>query len=230
MRTETFATPGSLRLRINIPAGDVEVATADTQETKVELEVRGHDAEALEQETRIELRPRGDGHELVVDADDVGGGFIRNAEFRVRITAPHGADLESNLASADLNSRGRHGEVKVNIASGDVELEHVATAKINSASGDVKIVEAAGPVEVNTASGDVELRNVSEGEVKVHSASGDVEVGIAKGSRLWVDAQSLSGDTSSELELDAGPGEGDEGPLVELRVQTMSGDIFVKRA
>jgi hypothetical protein len=65
----------------------------------------------------------------------------------------------------------------------------------------------------------------------VHSASGDVEVGIAKGSRLWVDTQSLSGDTSSELELESGaPVEGDEGPLVELRAQTMSGDISVRRA
>jgi hypothetical protein len=67
--------------------------------------------------------------------------------------------------------------------------------------------------------------------VKVHSASGDIEVGIAKGSRLWVDAQSLSGETSSELELGTGePVEGDEGPLVELRAQTMSGDISVRRA
>jgi DUF4097 and DUF4098 domain-containing protein YvlB len=102
---------------------------------------------------------------------------------------------------------------------------------VNSASGDVRVEESTGPVKVNTASGDVQLRSVAEGEVNVHSASGDVEVGIAKGSRLFVDAQSLSGETSSELELESGsPVAGDEGPLVELRAQTMSGDIAVRRA
>jgi hypothetical protein len=84
---------------------------------------------------------------------------------------------------------------------------------------------------VNTASGDIDLRRVVSGEVKVNSASGDVVVGVAQGSRLWVDAQSLSGDTSSELELESGvPVETDEGPLVELRAVTMSGDISVRRA
>jgi DUF4097 and DUF4098 domain-containing protein YvlB len=228
MRTESFATPGPVGLRINVPAGDVEVETAEVAETTVELEVRGHDADEVERGVRIEARPRGDGHEVVVDADERGRLF-RNVEYRVRVTAPQGADLESNLASADLRARGRYGAVDVNIASGDVELERVESSRVNSASGDVRIEQSSGPVKVNTASGDVALRRVAEGEVDVHSASGDIEVGIAKGSRLFVDAQSLSGDTSSELELEAAPA-GDEGPLVELRAQTMSGDISVRRA
>ena len=95
----------------------------------------------------------------------------------------------------------------------------------------MRIEESSGSVKVNTASGDVGLRSVTEGEVNLHSASGDLEIGIAKGSRLFVDAQSLSGETSSELELESGsPLEGDDGPLVELRAQTMSGDIAVRRA
>jgi DUF4097 and DUF4098 domain-containing protein YvlB len=230
MRTESFATPGSVALRINVPAGDVDVETMDAAETTVELEVRGHDADQIERDVRIEARPRGDGHEVVVDADERGGLF-RNVEYRVRVSTPHGADLESNLASADVRGRGRLGAVAVNVASGDVDLERVASARVNSASGDVRVEEASGSVKVNTASGDVGLRSVTEGEVNVHSASGDIEVGIAKGSRLFVDAQSLSGETSSELELESGsPLEGDEGPLVELRAQTMSGDISVRRA
>ncbi len=229
MRTESFATPGPVRLRINIPAGDVEVETADTDETTIELEASGRNAEEAEQDVTIELRARGDGDEVIVDADRVGG-FLRNASFSVRIVAPQGAGLETNLASADLRGRGRYGDVQVNIASGDVELEQVASAGLNSASGDIRIADAAGTVGVNTASGDVDLRCVREGEVKVQTASGDVQVGIASGSRLWVDAQSLAGETSSELDLEAGPTGGDEGPLVELRVQTMSGDIAVRRA
>jgi DUF4097 and DUF4098 domain-containing protein YvlB len=95
----------------------------------------------------------------------------------------------------------------------------------------VKIDEATEGADVNTASGDVAIGSVASGDVRLNSASGDIEVGIAKGSRLWVDAQTLSGDTSSELDLESGgTAETDEGPLVELKARSMSGDISVKRA
>jgi DUF4097 and DUF4098 domain-containing protein YvlB len=222
MRTESFVTPEPVRLDIRIPAGDVRIDTADTTETMVELEFRGRDAHELEQEARIELR----GRDVIVEPAERA---FQEGEYDVRVTTPHGADVRADLASADLVGRGRFGEVEANVASGDVQLQEVAgEARINSASGDVEVAQA-GPARVNTASGDVRIRRVAEGEVKVQSASGDVEVGIAAGSRLWVDAQSLSGDTSSDLELEGAPSDG-EGPLVELRVQTMSGDIAVRRA
>lgn len=252
MRFETFSTPGPVTLDVKIPSGDVDVETGDTAETTVELEVHGRDGDEAELNTRIELRRRGEGYEVVVDAERSSGiGLFRgrSGDYRVRITAPHDATLRTQVASADVRGRGRYAEVDVKAASGDVELEQVAgeasintasgdievervgSGKINSASGDVRIDEAAGTLSVNTASGDIDLRSVASGEVKVNSASGDVEVGIAKGSRLWVDAQSLSGDTSSELDLESGaPIESDEGPLVELKARTMSGDISVKRA
>ena len=61
MRSEIFPTPGPVRLQIQIPRGDVDVQTADVEETAVELEVRGRDSEQPGQEARIESRPRGDG-------------------------------------------------------------------------------------------------------------------------------------------------------------------------
>lgn len=252
MRSETFPTPGPVTLEVRVPAGDVEVETGETAETTVELEVRGRDGDEAEQNTRIEMRRRGDGYEVVVDAERGAGlGLFRgrSGDYNVRITAPNDASLRAQVASADVRGRGRYaevdvkaasgdvefeqvtGDVSINTASGDIEVERVGSAKVNSASGDVRIDEASGDIGVNTASGDIDLRSVASGEVKVNSASGDVEVGIAKGSRLLVDAQSLSGDTSSELELESGsPIEGDEGPLVELKARTMSGDISVKRA
>jgi Putative adhesin len=251
VRTETFSTPGPVRLQIQIPSGDVDVHTADVRETAVELEARGRDSEQLEQEARIESRPRGEGFEVFVEVERGRGLglFRRNGHYRVDVTVPHGAELSAELATADIRGRGRFADVELSVASGDVQLDRVegeasvdtasgdveiafaASAKVNSASGDVQIDEAAGDVQVNTASGDIELRRVFEGDVKANSASGDIEVGIAKGSRLWVDAQSLSGDTSSELELESGtPVESDEGPLIELRAVTMSGDITVRRA
>jgi DUF4097 and DUF4098 domain-containing protein YvlB len=250
VRSERFQTPGQVHLEVQIPSGDVEVRTGDVQETTVELEVGGRDGDQLEQEAKIECRSRGDGFEVVVEAPRGRGLglFRRNGSYRVDITVPHGVELAAELGSADIRARGRYAEADVSVASGEVELERVdgeakvdtasgdieigfaRSAKVNSASGDVEIGDVAAGAQVNTASGDIELGRVVEGEVKINSASGDIEVRIAKGSRLWVDAQSLSGDTTSELELSGAPVETDEGPLIELRAVTMSGDISVRRA
>jgi hypothetical protein len=65
--------------------------------------------------------------------------------------------------------------------------------------------------------------------VTLKSASGDLKVGIREGSTLWVDARSRSGEVTSELPVSELPPDGD-GPTVELRANTMSGDITVARA
>jgi DUF4097 and DUF4098 domain-containing protein YvlB len=251
VRQESFSTPGPVTLDIRIPAGDVEIETDNAGETAVELQARGRDPEQLEHDAEISMRPRGDGFEVRVEAGNGRGGLFRgrSGEYRVRIAAPHGATVRAQLASADISGRGRYaaldikvasgdvefedvsGEAVVNSASGDVQLDSVGAAKVNSASGDVQIVKVADGAEVNTASGDAEILSAVAGEVRLNSASGDIDVGIAKGSRLWVDAQTLSGDTSSELDLESGSTiETDEGPLVELKARSMSGDISVKRA
>jgi DUF4097 and DUF4098 domain-containing protein YvlB len=84
-------------------------------------------------------------------------------------------------------------------------------------------------VGVNTASGDQQIGSVTTGKVTLKSASGDLKVGIREGSTLWVDARSRSGEVTSELPVSELPPDGD-GPTVELRANTMSGDITVARA
>src|SRR5581483_8593023 len=99
---------------------------------------------------------------------------------------------------------------------GDVDVRHVAgETKINSASGDVTLGEVETDLRVRTASGDQEVQSAASGTVELQSASGDVEVGIRRGSRVYVDLSSMSGDTSSELDLSDAPSSS-EGPLVEV--------------
>jgi DUF4097 and DUF4098 domain-containing protein YvlB len=286
MRTETFDTPGDVRLDIRLGAGEVRLETADVQQTTVLLEpLRDNDASAAAVESaRVEVRQRGDGHEVVIDARDRGRGIFRNAQLLVAVTCPEGASVESKTGSAEVVGRGRFGSVEVESGSGDVEFEEVGgdarvdaasgdvqlgnvgggarvntasgdvqmksvggEAKINSASGDVLIREVGGELSVNSASGDVIVReargsvrlstasgdqqigSVSAGHVELKSASGDLKIGVAEGSTLWVDARSRSGEVRSELPVSELPPEG-EGPKVELRANTMSGDITVARA
>ena len=107
------------------------------------------------------------------------------------------------------------GRADVNTASGDVQVDSAgAGGTIRSASGDV--ADRRGGEDGSTSRpppATCALAAIAEGEVDAKSASGDVLVGIRQGSRLHVDARSLSGDTSSEVELGSVEVSSD-GPLV----------------
>jgi len=281
MRTETFATPGDVRLDVRLGSGEIRLEASDTDETTVTLEpLRDNEAStSAVEEARIEQR----GDEILVD---VRGRlrFMRGADVLVEIRCPNDANVRAKSGSADIEGHGRLGSVEVetgsgdvqfgevsgdaevnaasgdvqigsiggqgriNTASGDVQLASVARdAKVNSASGDVQIREAGGRLEVNsasgdvmvaeasssvsvnTASGDLTIGSVVQGKVDLKSASGELRIGIREGSTLWVDARSRSGEVRSELPVSDVPPEGDA-PHVELRANTMSGDITVVRA
>ena len=139
-------------------------------------------------------------------------------------------EVQVNSASGDVKFDSIDGPLTVNTASGDLEVGRVgAEGKVRAASGDISIIEADSSLKVQTASGDVEVGAVREGEVTLQTASGDIQVGIKEGSKLWIDAKSMSGETTSELDIVDAPSEG-EGPEVEVRATAMSGDIRVKRA
>jgi DUF4097 and DUF4098 domain-containing protein YvlB len=139
-------------------------------------------------------------------------------------------EVQINSASGDVKVDSIEGPLTVNTASGDLEVGRLAAeGKVRAASGDVSILEADASLKVQTASGDVEIGAVREGEVTLQTASGDIQVGIKQGSKLWIDAKSMSGETTSELEIGDTPSDGD-GPEVEVRATAMSGDIRVKRA
>ena len=122
------------------------------------------------------------------------------------------------------------GGVNVQSASGDIELGAVrGSINVNTASGDVRIGEADDNVTVSTVSGDQEHGAVMRGNVSAHSVSGDVRIGVRRGSKVFLDCTTVSGDTSSELEVSP-EAPATDGPLVEIRAKTVSGDIRITRA
>jgi hypothetical protein len=138
--------------------------------------------------------------------------------------------LNVKSASGDIGVRVVGGGVNVQTASGDVALGAVrGSINVNTASGDVTINEADDNVNVNTVSGDQEHGAVMRGNVSAHSVSGDVRIGVRRGSKVYLDCTTVSGDTSSELEVSP-EAPATDGPLVEIRAKTVSGDIRITRA
>lgn len=274
MIERTFNTPGELRLDLSIPSGEMEIETVDGDETHVVLEA--DDERALD-DARVELRERGGGHELVVEVErkrallggmiqiQIGGLSIGGTHYRLRVRCPHGAELATRSASADVSARGSYRAAEIKTVSGDVAIDEVAgdatltttsgdvrsrsvggSLRLKTVSGDVRVEHVGGSATVQTVSGDANVGDVGssvtaksvsgeqrftvrEGEVSLTSVSGDVVVAIRPGSRVDVDASSVSGDLRSELELGDIPTEGD-GPVVVLRGKTVSGDFKVVRA
>jgi DUF4097 and DUF4098 domain-containing protein YvlB len=241
------------RIELEAVEGDQTVVELDAspeieEEARIELRPRrdGHEVVlTLEKRSflsrfrgeiraRVSAPPGADVEVSTASADvDARGGFgaleVNTASGDVAFEQV-GGDVQINSASGDVNVERVGGRLTVNTASGDLEVGRLqGEGKIRAASGDISLEEADASLKVQTASGDVEVGSVQAGEVTLQTASGDIEVGIKKGSKLWIDARSMSGETSSELDVTDAPPEGD-GPTVEVRATAMSGDIRVKRA
>jgi DUF4097 and DUF4098 domain-containing protein YvlB len=179
--------------------------------------------------------PQGSGLDARTKSADVeihgtlAGANVSTASGDIRLEDVDGG-LNVKTASGDVHARTVASGVNVQTASGDVELEVArGPVTIQTASGDISIDEAWDNVNASTVSGDHQHGAVYQGNIAAHSVSGDVRVGIRRGSRAYLDCNTVSGDTSSELDMLAEPPTGD-GPMVELRVKTVSGDIVITRA
>ena len=159
-----------------------------------------------------------------------GGGSLNSASGGVGIEQADG-DLDIKSASGDLDIGSVAGNLTARSASGKIAVRRCSgDVSVRTASGEIELRELEGTrVDAQTASGDVKIGEVSRGSVGMRSASGDFTIGVKRGSQVWLDARSLSGDTVSELEvsehLDAASGD-----LIEIRATTVSGDIRIRRS
>jgi DUF4097 and DUF4098 domain-containing protein YvlB len=165
----------------------------------------------------------------VVARGTLGGLNVSTASGDVEAHHVEG-EVSIKSASGDTRVQEISGAVNVQTASGDIDLGIVrGRASVNSVSGDLTIGEAYDDVSANTVSGDQEHGAVMRGKVVAHSVSGDVTIGVRRGSKVYLDCNTVSGDTVSELELTTDAPAGD-GPLVEIKAKTVSGDIRITRA
>jgi hypothetical protein len=184
---------------------------------------------------RVTVRvPTGSGARLRVAAADVTG----HGEWsQVKLSAASGdaylervtGDLTVNTASGDVRAVQVDGRLTVVTASGDVSAQQVAgSIDVKSASGDVQVEEAGADVNVKTASGDTQVRAARYGAVRTTTVSGDVSVGVVSGTGVWLDLNTLSGRTHSDLTVTDGSGP-DASPDLAVHVRTVSGDIGLHR-
>lgn len=156
------------------------------------------------------------------------------------------AGAEAKTGSGDITLRDVGAETKLSTGSGDVSVEHVGgRAELSTGSGDLSIATAAallartgsgnisavsvtGEATALAGSGDISV-SCAGGPIRVQSGSGDVSLGITRGVVARLDVTTVSGEIHSELDVSDVAPAGDDA-AVPVRVQTVSGDIHLRRA
>ncbi len=214
----------------------------DGHEVFVEAKLRGGFWISFGRGPEIRLRitcPKGTELDIRTKSADIQG----RGEFRVADvkTASGDVSLDEVLedarvktASGDVQVERAGGVLSVNSASGDLHVGSVGgPSSIQLVSGDVYIRDAGDSITSNTISGDQRIDAVFQGRMDLRAVSGDISIGIRRGSRVYVDANTVSGSTVSELDLTDVPTEQvpeGESTLVELFAKTVSGDVRIERA
>lgn len=160
-----------------------------------------------------------------------------SAEAELSIRVPAASTLEVTTVSADIDTRGVSGPLRLRSVSGDIGVQGVASdSEVKSVSGGLRIAAAAVPIRlrVTSVSGDIvvddlhgELEAVgvsgnmrldldTVSNVRLRTTSGDSRLSarLAKGAR--VDYESMSGDLTLKLDSEAG---------FAVEAQTFSGDL-----
>jgi hypothetical protein len=208
MRNESFETAGHVRLEIDNESGTVDVTTGDATTTEVEL-TADPDAYELVERAIVECRPAADGHLVRVKVPKQHKLLRRSEPVRIVVTVPHGTDISTSTASADVDATGIFGRVDVETASGDVTVDEGGAVRMRTASGELSLGSAvtadlrsvSGAVVVGRVAGEARINGTSAslrlGEagshVTVETVSGGIEVDLARGG---VSSKTVSGDVA----------------------------------
>lgn len=166
------------------------------------------------------------------------GAIVLEATGGPAVLESGSGDIRVDQATHEMRLKSGSGEVRiiessaavaVSTGSGDIEVGHsTAPVAAKSGSGRFRVAEAHTDVSFATGSGDVLIGRAHAGRITIKGASCDARVAVAAGVPVWTDVSTLSGEIDSRL---SGGGEPEPGaPYVELRVNTVSGDITLTDA
>jgi len=190
----TFATPEPITATLTTAGAEVRIAATDRLDTVVRVEpidsTNKTDVKVAEK-TEVDFTAG----ELSVKTTKSGD---KNGSVAITIELPAGSTLVLNTAWTDVHADGQLGDCALNIASGQVELDHIAALRGNLAAGGVTVEHVAGTVDIDGGSADVRIGEV-KGAVRYEGSSGKVWIGHA-----WSDVE--LGGSSGSFDIDRAEG------------------------
>ncbi len=246
---EQYRDPAEIRHRIGTNgafslgnvSGDIRIRGTDGDEAVVRARGRGRN-----EWLPINVR-RGEGVlSIEVDHRD-GPGFLNwrgrnDVEVEFDVVLPHGARVDVNSVSADVDVTGTVGDQTYQTVSGDIAIVRTGgRLSVTTVSGDAE-VNADEPMEadVNSTSGDLQVTAPMLRATKLRTVSGDIEVrgGFEAGAMHGIETVSgdcdiesstgLTVDVRKGIDLGGGPKQRVVGDgAARLRFRSLSGDLHV---
>ncbi|GAA4586557.1 hypothetical protein BJY16_007950 [Actinoplanes octamycinicus] len=173
------------------------------------------------------------GESAAADVRATGG--YRDVQLRLASADGHIADLSGDLrmngASGNLSVGRVGGSASLKTASGRISIGDVTgDVTASTASGDIELASAGGSLTAGTASGSIAVGSLSQGKARIRTASGDITVGVAPGTGVWLDLNTVGGHTTTDLASSGAPTPPAGGPGLDLKVRSASGNIRIHRA
>lgn len=174
-----FTTPAPIAATVEVAGAHVRVTASDRSDTVVLVEpISGSRKDAkVAENTKVAFA---DGL-LSVKTKTAGD---KNGSVAITIDLPTGSSLVAHLAYSEVRTEGALGASELHMASGQVQWDSVDALKANIASGEVEIGHIAGPADIDgaafsmrigEANGTVGFRN-SGGRTWIGHATADLEL------------------------------------------------------
>jgi hypothetical protein len=171
----TFTTPNPITATLTTAGAQVRVAASERADTVVLVQpinsANPTDVKVAEN-TKVDFSAG----ELSVKTTRSGD---KHGSVAITIELPAGSNLVLNTAWTDVHADGPLGDCDLSIASGQVQLDHIAALRGNLAAGEVAIGHVAGAVDVEGGAAGLRIGEV-DGVVRYAGSSGKVWIGHAR--------------------------------------------------
>jgi hypothetical protein len=186
----TFATSAPIGATLTTAGAQVRVAASDRPDTVVLVEPINRASKSdvkVAENTKVDFA---DG-ELSVKTTVPGD---KNGSVAITIEMPAGSSLALNTAWTDVQADGRLGDCELDVASGQVQLDHIAALRARLLDGEVAIRHIAGTARVEGGSAGLRIGQV-EGVVRYEGSAGTIWIGEA-----WSDVDLSSARGSFDID------------------------------
>jgi DUF4097 and DUF4098 domain-containing protein YvlB len=225
-RHDTFPYTQPITLVVTGNSGDIEISTSTG--TDIEVTLHSHGMNAAKQLADIQVRYDSESHRLEVSAPEAKWALLTSVD--VTINAPAYMTINTTTAAGDIDIDATATTIHCHTTAGDIDVHGAAAQELTltTTAGDIAVAHAARQNKFQSTAGDIEVAVGQPATVHAKTTAGDIEVTIARGFVTDVNASTLSGEISSDIQF-GGTGPSDEPVTVVLELTTLSGDIQIKR-
>jgi hypothetical protein len=215
----TLSVSGPIRLELSNTSGDVSITGGSDGKVHVHAEARASGFGFDSAEKRLNeiianppIEQRGD---IIRIGKDIA--HFRSVSISYEIEVPRDTEVSASVLSGSEAIRNVRGPVKVESASGSINVEHIerqtqlstlsGTIRASNINDDLKASSASGSVVVSNIKGDVRISALS-GSTQITKPGGRVEASTASGA---VDVQDATKDVkahaaSGRINVEGNPG------------------------